>query len=188
MLTPRMLRLLPLAATPNVTWGGRRPKLLPRQVCRLKSEMMLRDSYYDVRSWAAYSLGVLGEKARTAIPALCQATNDPYEGTRSWAWQALEKVENASVETRRDTQRRDKVVRFMTIVLLAAGVGILESFRRDLPWSNVASTLFITCAGSNPGINILSIEVIPDLICCRRKQPRARVELNAGSTRSQALI
>jgi hypothetical protein len=68
---------------------------------RLLSEMMLRDSYYDVRSWAAYSLGVLGEKAQTAIPALCQATNDPYEGTRSWARQALAKVENETNQKNR---------------------------------------------------------------------------------------
>jgi len=71
-------------------------EVAPEVAVPILTQMMLRDSYYDVRSWAAYSLGLLGGKAQAAIPALRQATNDPYEGTRDWAREALKKVKNAS--------------------------------------------------------------------------------------------
>lgn len=61
------------------------------------AQMMLRDSYYEVRAWAASSLGLLVEKSQAAIPALRQATNDPNGWPASWAREALERVENADM-------------------------------------------------------------------------------------------
>jgi hypothetical protein len=72
----------------------------PEVAVPVLSQLMLHDGTYEVRSMAAYSLGQLGPNAEAAIPALRQATNDSYEGTRDWARKALERVENASTETK----------------------------------------------------------------------------------------
>jgi hypothetical protein len=72
----------------------------PEVAVPVLSQLMLHDGYYEVRSMAAYSLGQLGPGAQAAIPALRQATNDSYEGTRDWVRKALERVENASAATK----------------------------------------------------------------------------------------
>ena len=71
-------------------------ELPPEVAVPILSQLMLRDSFYEARSAAAGSLGELGQKAEAAIPALRQATNDAYAGTRDSARRALERVESGS--------------------------------------------------------------------------------------------
>ena len=75
-------------------------KVPPEAAVPVLSQLMLHDANYEVRSMAAYSLGQLGPTAQAAIPALRQATNDSYEGTRDWARKALERVEKDSAATK----------------------------------------------------------------------------------------
>jgi len=71
-------------------------KVSPAIAVPVLSQLMLQDGDCEVRSMAAYSLGQLGPAAQDAIPALRQATNDSYGGTRDWARKALERVEKES--------------------------------------------------------------------------------------------
>ena len=67
----------------------------PAVAVPILSRMLLHDDYYEVRAWAAYSLGLLGEESKAAIPALRTATNDPNGWPASWARKALEKIQSA---------------------------------------------------------------------------------------------
>ena len=70
----------------------------------LLSQRLLQDSSGSVRAWAAFYLGLFGEKAEAAIPALCQATNDPFWLTPSRAREALLRIETARA-TKSDAER-----------------------------------------------------------------------------------
>ena len=69
----------------------------------LLSQRLLQDSSGGVRAWAAFSLGLFGENAESAIPALRQATNDPFWLTPSRAREALQRIETA-IATKKEAE------------------------------------------------------------------------------------
>jgi hypothetical protein len=78
----------------------------PAQALPVLSRLLLYDGSPDVRRWAAFYMGLLGEEAHRTLPALRQAANDPNEWLASRAREALRKVEEADAL---QTRRRDAV-------------------------------------------------------------------------------
>ncbi len=70
-----------------------RTDVQPAVAVPVLSRLLLQDSDSRVRYWAAFSLGLLHENAKEAVPALRRATNDPNAWVASRAAEALEKVE-----------------------------------------------------------------------------------------------
>jgi hypothetical protein len=74
-----------------------RTDVSPAVAVPILSEMVLQDSNFVVRYWAASSLGLLHEQAQAAIPALRQVTNHPNWWLSSRAREALREVESVSL-------------------------------------------------------------------------------------------
>jgi len=72
-----------------------RIEVRPDQAIPLLSQILLQDCSGSVRGWAAFSLGLYGDNAEAAIPALRQATSDPYWLVPSRAREALKQIETA---------------------------------------------------------------------------------------------
>jgi hypothetical protein len=72
-----------------------RTEVPPAKALPMLTRRMLHDSACEIRSSAAFYIGLLYEKAEPALPALRQATNDSVWLVASSARQALERVEAA---------------------------------------------------------------------------------------------